>query len=165
VKNLLKIIKPALILFLICALTTAALVFVNQETLDTIKALTEEAQVEARKMVLGDADSFAEIKALDKYIKENPSFSIIKSGHYGKKDDETVGAVYLVKPKGYGGEINIVVGIDKDGIVQGIQIGDNNETPGLGSKAAEKPFYSQFTDIDSGKAIVLVKTKSKMIMK
>ncbi len=42
------------------------------------------------------------------------------------------------------GSITFSVGIQNDGTVNGYSITNISETPGLGMKAQEKPFYSQF---------------------
>jgi len=38
--------------------------------------------------------------------------------------------------------MKITVGIDSEGAITKVKIGDNNETPGLGAKAKDKPFIS-----------------------
>ncbi len=56
-----------------------------------------------------------------------------------------VGIVFKTQPRGYGGPITVVVGLDTSGIVTGVGIGaDMKETPGLGLKAHESWFRDQF---------------------
>jgi electron transport complex protein RnfG len=51
------------------------------------------------------------------------------------KDNELVGyAIEGIAPKGYSGNIKLVVGIDTIGQVTGVRILGHNETPGLGDK-------------------------------
>jgi electron transport complex protein RnfG len=50
----------------------------------------------------------------------------------------------LSKIAGYGGNIEISVGIDKNNIITGIIVESMNETPGFGSKVADDEFKSQF---------------------
>jgi len=72
----------------------------------------------------------------------------------------------LVESKGYGGSITITVGIDTEGKITGVEIGDNNETPGLGTKAKDEPFISQFVGIIPEEPLTVVKrnkTKSEEI--
>ena len=45
---------------------------------------------------------------------------------------------------GYGGDITFSVGITNEGVVNGYSITDISETAGLGMKAKESDFYSQF---------------------
>ena len=63
--------------------------------------------------------------------------------------DEFVGYVFSAVSSGYGGDVPVTVGVGKDGTITGVRVGDNEETPGLGSKAAGEKFTSQYT----GKAI------------
>lgn len=58
-----------------------------------------------------------------------------------------------VAPKGYGGEINMVVGISDTGEVTGVAIISMSETPGLGSKANDDSFLNQFKGKRAGVAI------------
>ena len=52
-------------------------------------------------------------------------------------------AVY-VTPKGYGGPIDLVVTINKDGTIKQIAVAKNDETPGLGAGVIEDSFTSQY---------------------
>ena len=61
------------------------------------------------------------------------------------KKRRKLGYAFRVYPKGYGGTIDMVVGIDLKGRVAGIKIISMNETPGLGMKASESKFLRQFT--------------------
>ena len=61
------------------------------------------------------------------------------------KKRRKLGYAFRVYPKGYGGTIDMVVGIDLKGRVAGIKIISMNETPGLGMKASESSFLRQFT--------------------
>lgn len=59
--------------------------------------------------------------------------------------------VTTVSKEGYGGEIEISVGILSDGTVNGIEILSINETAGLGMKAAEPAFKDQFRNVKTEK--------------
>lgn len=56
-----------------------------------------------------------------------------------------------VTVKGYGGEIEIVVGVDNDGVITGINVGGANfsETAGLGAKTKEPAFTEQFKGLSA----------------
>jgi len=60
------------------------------------------------------------------------------------KSGNILGVVYVAKGRGYGGWINVVVGIRKDGTVTGVRIAQHRETPGLGSGVTEASFLKQF---------------------
>lgn len=54
--------------------------------------------------------------------------------YVAKRDDRVVGYAFLVNKDGYGGKINIIMGIDNDGSILGVRVISHNETPGLGDK-------------------------------
>ena len=73
-------IKPSLILFLVCLVVTAALALTYNITIDTIEARAASDAESARKEVLADADTFnqvgeAQIKSI---IESNPELNLIK---------------------------------------------------------------------------------------
>lgn len=55
---------------------------------------------------------------------------------YIARQDDTVVAVIIpaVAPDGYTGEIELIVGVNKDGSVAGVRVLSHRETPGLGDK-------------------------------
>ena len=61
-------------------------------------------------------------------------------------DGAVVGHTAQVTVKGYGGDVEIVVGVDADGVITGLNVGGANfsETAGLGAKAKEPAFTEQF---------------------
>lgn len=56
----------------------------------------------------------------------------------------TKGKVIQVAPRGYGGPIQLLVGIDQKEKVSGLKILSQAETPGLGSNAVKPEFLRQF---------------------
>lgn len=71
--------------------------------------------------------------------------------------DNGAGYVFEMQITGFGGPMAVTVGIQADGTIEGVRIGDHSETPGLGAKAANEAFYGQY----SGKnATALTVTKS-----
>ena len=54
---------------------------------------------------------------------------------YRARTDKTVSAVaYRVIGKGYGGDLAIVMGVDRSGEILGVRVVQHSETPGLGDK-------------------------------
>ena len=138
-------IKPTLVLFLICLIVGGAMAFTNFATADKIQQRIIEDSQKARKTVLPDADGFDKMN-MDKInaTAGNGSYDTIKEAYAAKKSGSVIGYVFLTAPAGYAGEISVMVGIDDKGLVSGVEIGDNKETPGLGSKAKDKEFKSQY---------------------
>jgi len=61
------------------------------------------------------------------------------------EDGSVIAYIVEVEPKGYGGAIDMLVAVTPDGAVSNFEIVSADETPGLGTKAAESPFKDQFS--------------------
>ncbi len=69
--------------------------------------------------------------------------------HPASRDGDPVGlAVHSYTGRGYGGEIEAMVGFAPDGTITGVQIVQHSETPGLGDAITRDRFLAQFRDID-----------------
>jgi electron transport complex protein RnfG len=100
-------------------------------------AVEKEKEMEASlAKVLPAAASFEKAK---RFVDGKEVNYYIGSSNGGK-----VGVVLAVSKAGYGGVIEMVVAIDLSGRVTGVKVLRLNETPGLGLKAAEEKFLSQF---------------------
>lgn len=131
------------VLLIICAIAAVLLGFTNEITYQKIADQIEKANNEAREIVLPAADEFAKLGEAElAVIQANPDFSIVREVYEAKTGGSLIGYTVMVAPKGYGGAIEMIVGIDVNGTVQGVKIGTNNETPGLG-KNAEKPVFGE----------------------
>lgn len=149
-----KIVKNTLILTAITLVSGLLLGFVYDITEQPIKNAQEKAKQEAYKSVLSDAKEFEAYADFD--AKEaasalsdagltSDSIDEVAAGKDGS--GETIGYVITVTSKeGYGGDIQISVGILSDGTVKGIEMLSISETAGLGMKSAEPEFKNQFKD-------------------
>lgn len=76
---------------------------------------------------------------------ENIQFTVENKYYTCWENGQPVGYAALALGKGYGGEINIIVGIGLDNRVVGVRVLSHNETIGVGSRiATEDWFLSQF---------------------
>lgn len=142
-----SIVITTLILFLICVVITFALAGTNYITKGRIAELEENNQKSSMALVLS-ADDYRE----EGFVY--PSGAEV-TYYVALKDDETVGYIYTTSAKGYGGDINVMTGIDKDGKITAVKIlSADDETPGLGANVTKKSFYSQFTDKTAGFELV-----------
>lgn len=148
-----RILKDSLALFLITFISGLALGVVYNVTKEPIKKAEVRAEQEAYKRVLPEAVEFVEDEQLDveeanRLIGEKLANTEMKKVLAGKDSSgNTVGYVMNVSNMaGYGGEINITVGILNDGTLKGYETLINNETAGLGQKAKEPAFSDQFKD-------------------
>lgn len=145
------IIKPGRALFIITAVVSLLLAVANGMTAPVIAQNEIIAKKEAMSKVLpGVTDNNFSDDVLVEYEKGIVSYNI------GYAGDEIYGYAVLVSVKGYGGEINMLVGMKADRTVEGVSIISHNETPGLGANATNKKFTNQYI----GKRGILGVTKS-----
>lgn len=133
------------ILLIVCAIAAALLGYTNEITYDKIQEQLVIASDEARKAVLAEAEGFEKLdESTFSTIASNPKYSFVTEVYTAKAGSDIIGYAIKVAPKGYAGAVEVVVGISADGTVQGIKVGNNNETPGLGKNAATPKFQDQF---------------------
>lgn len=133
-------------LFVITALAALCLAFVNRVTAPVIEKNQKLAMENTQREVLTEAESFKTVDFSSDSLneaKENGTY--IKSFYKGLKGEETVGyTVTAVSQRGYGGDIEVTVGYDKDLKITKVKITETSETAGLGLKASEPEFIDQF---------------------
>ncbi len=146
--DVMEVIKVSAILFAITAVAAAILAGVNSVTAPKIAENEREAQVLAMKTVLPEASSF---EILEADVDENSTVVEIYTGG---------GAGFAIKaePSGYGGKISMIVGIDSELTVTGIEIISQSETAGLGAKCTTDEFKSQF--VGKAEALEVVKNNA-----
>ena len=135
--------KLGLNLLIISAVAALLLALTNSVTASTIAQRNEQANAEARKLVLESAQDFEQVKD----VKTDNSKGVEVSEIYEAKDasGNTVGYTLKVLPSGYGGTIELMVGIDSaKGQVSGINVVSNSETAGLGAKETNPEFIDQY---------------------
>ncbi|MBQ2697031.1 MAG: FMN-binding protein [Clostridia bacterium] len=66
------------------------------------------------------------------------------SARLAYEGETLLGVVTEVHPRGYGGEISMLIGFDRDLAVTGISFLSIGETPGIGSRVTEEPYLSQY---------------------
>lgn len=126
------------------------LAVVYEITKGPISEAKKAAEQKAFQAVFADADSFHELEydkdeANDLLKSEGFSDTIDDIQEAVDKNNELLGYVITVTAKDASqGSITFSVGIQNDGTVNGYSITDIAETPGLGMKAEEEEFYSQF---------------------
>ena len=143
------ILKLGITLFAICAVAALVLGVTNNITAPVIEERNIQASNEARKIVLSEADEFKELDGMNS--------DIVLEVYEGIKDGQVIGYTIKTSSKGYGGAIELMVGISKDGKITGVEIGNHSETPGLGSKATEPMFKNQYVDKDVLNSLLVVK--------
>ena len=146
------------ILLIVCVVAAGVLGVTNAVTYEKILEQAIRENNEARKVVLSDVEEFYKINENGiSDILSKPDYEIITEVYEGKSQGQTLGYTVKTSPKGYGGTVEIVIGIDMEGKVKGIKVGENSETPGLGKNAATPKFQGQFVGKDWDNGIVLIK--------
>ena len=119
---------------LICLVAGGALAITYQQTKDRIEEQSQAQQLNALKVVVPQAVKFSDCK------------SGVEIDYYEglDKGGEVVGYAFVGEAKGYSSMIKVVVGLDLEGTLTGIEITEQKETPGLGSKDVEIPVNKTF---------------------
>lgn len=143
--NVMYIVRLSVTLLLITAFVALALAGVNAVTADRIAAIKEADTQAAIEAVLPGGGS--EIEAA-------------VTGNVKTVYASETGYAVEVTPSGFGGTIDMMVGVAKDGSVLGVSVISHSETAGLGAVAAAstsagEAFRGQF----AGKTGTLAVTK------
>lgn len=152
-----KIIKNTLILTIITVVAGLCLGLVYEITKKPIADSQEKAKKEAWQAVFPGAD-LSEFKQID--VDQDVADKVISDLGVNATIDEvcTVGeegyVVTTTDGDGYGGDIQITVGIQKDGTISGISFLSISETAGLGMNAQKPAFYEQYVGKQTDKFYV-----------
>ena len=149
-----KFLKNCLALFLITLIAGISLATVNKITKEPIAKAQDKARLEAYEAVYQDAN-FVALDNTDE-ILNNSSASLSNAGLSNCAVDDvlkatdnngnTIGYVFsATSPSGYGGDIKIAVGVSTiTNKITGFTVLSHSETAGLGAKATNEDFKSQF---------------------
>ena len=152
-----SLVKDALILTVITLVAGVLLGLVYEITKAPIAAANEAATQAAYREVFAEADSFIQMD-----IDVAAASEEIHAAGYEDVDIDnvlmavdsskvTLGYVLtMTSHAGYGGDITFSMGITNEGVMNGYSITDISETAGLGMKAKEEKFMSEFKGIPVG---------------
>ncbi len=138
-----SMIKPPLVLTIICCIVSGLLVYVyNLTYVDNTGIVTKEMKQACQKIF--DADEFYILtKSNESKEKQVLSFGEVKNIIKTDENDDII--IMNVITDGYEHEsINALIGLDKNCEVVGVSILSLNETPGLGTKIDDDRFLSKF---------------------
>lgn len=137
-----QIIIPTVALFVICLICTLLLALANNVTEPLIQELSKETEIESRMTVLDTATSFED---------GNGDGFTYATGYNDAK--EIQGYVFVTTSKSYGGDIQVMTGVDTEGKITGVEILEINDTAGLGMNAKKDDFKARFKGLTSGLTI------------
>ena len=137
-----QIVRLALILFLVSAIVSGVLGFVNMLTKDRIKEQEEAARAAAYNAVLA-SDTYTDVT----YDKEAfPTVdALVQAGDSGWVVELTF--------SGAQSSITAAFGVSSDYVITGASVIDHAETSGLGAKITETDFTDSFIGQTEGMAV------------
>ena len=150
-----KIIKNTLILMGITLVSGLLLGLVHEITLEPIAAQEALAKAEAYANVFPGADTFTTVEDTADaaaYMVEQgfTSQTINEVVEACDASGNVVGHVFnITTPEGYGGNIQLTVGVQNDMTMQGISFLSISETAGLGMNADTDEWKAQFVGIQA----------------
>ncbi len=153
-----EMVNPAVVLFLVGLIVTGLLAVVYQMAQPIIVEREAKEKMASLQTVLPAADTFEPEKS--RSILEQGGLTVpetVVSLYPGMKGGAFAGCAVQVAPKGYGGAISMIVGVGADGAISGVIIISQNETPGLGTKAAEPAFLKQYNAVADPAGLQVVK--------
>ncbi len=128
-------------LFVTCLVVAGLLGFVNSITKDKIAAINWEKTVAAMKDVVPDPDNttFSDALAVTEEMTAaaKNAGGTLDSVYEAQVDGATAGYAIKVVASGSQGNIEMMVGVDADGVVTGVSIVDHSETKGIGTRVVE----------------------------
>lgn len=123
-----------LVLVGVALITGGILAYVNHITEAPIKLQAEKTLADGIKAVMGGGQlSVAENDTIKQTIKGKEAVFVIHKTVDSNKQD--LGVAVESTTGGFGGDLKVLVGFDKDGNILGYTILQHAETPGLGAKA------------------------------
>lgn len=123
-----------LVLVGVALITGGILAYVNHITKAPIKLQAEKTLADGIKAVMGGVQlSVAENDTIKQTIKGKEAVFVIHKTVDSNKQD--LGVAVESTTGGFGGDLKVLVGFDKDGNILGYTILQHAETPGLGAKA------------------------------
>ena len=122
---------PILVLTVVVLIAVSVLSFTHDITKD---AIAEQKDNKVKNML---EEMFPSI---DNYKYGNDLYTVYSQ-------DDIIGYAFLASGQGYGGEIEILVGLENENAIKSIIIISQTETPGIGARIADESFTNQFTNI------------------
>lgn len=152
------LLRLSFTLAIIAGIMALLVAFVNGITAPEIALQNEQKTESALKKVMPEADSFEEVEGCPASVKSADGKDVSVNGVWtALRGGEAIGVCVKVSPKGYGGAIETIVGINADGTVADAKIVSISETAGIGTKIQNDSFLTQFV----GKSGSIIGTKDK----
>lgn len=115
-------------------------VFISIGLLAMTNAITEEKREWQKEQAITNT--------LQNMFPDMTEFSLEEDVYLILDEGQTIGYAYLALGKGYGGSINILVGLEDKDTIKGIDIIEHIESPGLGAKITEDEYRNQYNNLE-----------------
>ena len=147
------IVQLVVVLGLITFICALLLGVINGVTADKIAQNAVETRDAAMAEIIPDADfedldtalSAEDVAAAGVTLPAGRTAAQIDGVYKATNDGEEIGYCVQVEPKGFGGNVTMIVGMNADGTVAGAKVTSHAETPGLGAKSQADPnWITQF---------------------
>ncbi|MBO5305932.1 MAG: FMN-binding protein [Clostridia bacterium] len=127
-------------LLLICAVIAGVVSFVYTVTFDAYQKNLDREIRQSMAVIFNASEN----DVIDLHVYDGKLDSDIRAVYTVMINGETVGYCVNVIGKGFGGDINLMVGYQPDKSIRGVSIVSHGETPGVGSKVGDAAYLSQY---------------------
>jgi electron transport complex protein RnfG len=136
------------VLTVVCVICAFLLAYVDS-------LASKEIAMNAQKRIQDSINILAPLAQTIKEIKTNEDEVIYK---LFDKNDKALGYAFIASGQGYQGTVKMLAVINPDlSRLEGIEVIESVETPGLGAKIQENPFREQFKNLSVGEPIECTK--------
>lgn len=129
------IITLTVTLFVTCLIVAGLLGLVNKVTLPNITATNERKTAEAIQNVLPELESQTKLDVTEEMTAAaSGAGASVTEAYEVQAGGAVIGHALKIVSSGSQGNIEMMVGIDTEGVVTGVSVVKNSETSGIGSK-------------------------------
>jgi electron transport complex protein RnfG len=132
VKTKIKELYPIVFITIIVLISISLLAFTDN--------ITEDKRIEQREQRVTEMLS-GMFNDMDRYDQVDEIYVIYE-------DTDIIGYAYVAQGKGYGGYIDILVGLEDEDTIKGINIIKHSESPGLGARIIEDEYRDQYSGLE-----------------
>ena len=150
--DVMEIVRVAGILTAICVVISALLAGANLLTADRIAQIALENEYATCETVFPPAGRELEFVPFAELTSDSDV-----SGYLATENGQPAGCVIITAAKGYGGDVQVMVGFDLSKTITGVSILSHSETPGLGANAARPGFLDQFVGLADAGSLAVTK--------
>lgn len=138
-------LRLMVVLTSICFVAALALSQVYELTKEPIAHQKRLEVLRAIRVVLPEIDNEPDQDVVRLSVSETGAATRERTFFRGRLNGDIVGVAFVAESReGYGGDIEIMLGLDPQGSILGVEVLSHRETPGLGAKIVERSFLEQF---------------------